>query len=158
RRGWTAIAATGDAAGAANELARGRPVIALIQEKPGRNHYVVVVGWDGDRVTVHDPARGPSRVLTAARFDAEWRKADRWMLILLRAAASTAAVADDTVSSDHLQHASGACGALVDEAVAKAAGDRALARTLLARATAECPGAAAGWRELAGLDALDADW
>jgi len=87
RRGWTAIAGPGDAAEVSKELARGRPVIALIQDSPGRYHYVVVIGWSADTVTLHDPARAPSRVLDAARFDGEWAKSGRWMLLLLPPAA-----------------------------------------------------------------------
>ena len=54
------------------EIRRGRPVIALIEDSPGRYHYVVIVGWESGTVTVHDPARAPSRALPAARFEAEW--------------------------------------------------------------------------------------
>ena len=53
----------------------------------------------------------------------------------------------------------GTCGPAVDEAVGLAnRGETADARRLLEEATARCPGEAAGWRELAGLDALGKDW
>ena len=52
----------------------------------------------------------------------------------------------------------GACAALVERAVHGAGEDRIKARSLIEQATSACPDAAAGWRELAGLDALDGSW
>src|SRR5215207_2153491 len=42
-RGWEVSAGGGDVPGLGAEVARGRPVIALIEDRPGRFHYVVVV-------------------------------------------------------------------------------------------------------------------
>jgi hypothetical protein len=162
RRGWRAIAGSGDGAQIATELARGRPVIALVQDSPGRYHYVVVVGWQAGKVTLHDPARAPSRVIGAAGFDAAWRKSGRWMLVVLPPAARPAEVSrvEPPSASSVAEHApaAGACARLVDDGIALAAGDRVAARALLMRATSECAADGAAWRELAGLDALDADW
>ena len=36
-----------------------QPPIALIEVRPGRFHYVVVLSWDAGKVVVHDPARKP---------------------------------------------------------------------------------------------------
>lgn len=155
RRGWTVIAGAGDAAAIAKELGRRRPVIALIQDRPGRYHYVVVVDRANGRVTVHDPARGPNRALDAARFDRAWADAGRWMLILLP---GSSPLPDSATGSDSGPGNAAACAALVGEGVARASDDRSAARAALTRATAACPDEAAAWRELAGLDALDADW
>ena len=159
RRGWTAVAGSGDAAEIDKELGRGRPVIALIEDRPGRYHYVVVLGRSNGRLVIHDPARGPFREIDAARFDAAWKQSGRWMLILLPGAADgRRAGAPDVATDDRSSGGGTACAALVDEGVARAADDRSAARALLTRATAGCPNDAAPWRELAGLDALDSDW
>ncbi|HEY2434596.1 MAG TPA: C39 family peptidase [Vicinamibacterales bacterium] len=169
RRGWTTIAGAGDTTEIVKELHRGRPVIALVQDSPGRFHYVVVVGLDDGRVTLHDPARLPDRVLPVARFDEQWRQSNRWMLILLpRIDPGNAAGQDvspvNTRAPDSADvptvtpGGDSACARLVEAGVARATADRAAARTLLGRATAECPRDPAAWRELAGLDVLEADW
>ena len=63
-RGWPATPFTGSTTDVEDHLARGRPIIALIEDRPGRYHYVVVVAWTGDRVVVHDPANGPFRIVS----------------------------------------------------------------------------------------------
>src|SRR6185436_19733027 len=50
------------------------------------------------------------------------------------------------------------CAALVREGVERASDDRAAARTLLTHATEVCQGESSAWRELAGVNVLDADW
>jgi peptidase C39-like protein len=164
-RHWTAVAGPGDTAQLTLELGRGRPVIALIEDRPGRFHYVVVVAAAADNVVLHDPARAPSRVLPAGKFDAAWQKSQRWMLILLPPPPAppgpdldvrdgTRVVAPRTSRSDP-----GACAASVSEGVALAEkGDKAAARRVLEEATRSCPPAAGPWRELAGLDTLDENW
>jgi hypothetical protein len=159
-RTWTAIAGPGDATRAQQQLDRGRPVIALLEDRPGTFHYVVVVGWARGRVIVHDPARTPFRVLDEAAFDRAWQQTDRWMLVALPPAAlkgvqpdAHPAVANATSGS------SGPCARLIDEGVRLAnAGDRESARRALQAAGESCPRSAAAWRELAGLDALDGKW
>src|SRR5689334_20499146 len=83
RRGWTAVDGPGTLSDLTRELGRARPVITLIEVRPNRYHYVVVVAARDTQIVLHDPARAPSRTLTPAAFDAAWAKADRWMLILL---------------------------------------------------------------------------
>jgi len=113
-------------------------------------------------VILHDPARAPSRRVGAARFDAAWQKSERWMLILLPKPAAPADGRGGSPSStaesrsDATVQRSG-CAA-VDEAVAAAAADKGAARQRLTAAVAACPGSAAPWRELAGLDALENNW
>jgi uncharacterized protein YvpB len=68
-----------------NEVRQGHPVITLVKmrELPDHagtrsdtDHYVVVVGWDGDRLLVNDPAqpgdRGFRRPLTPAQLERAW--------------------------------------------------------------------------------------
>jgi hypothetical protein len=170
QRGWMVAAGAGTVAEMEKELARGRPVIALIEDRPGRFHYVVVVASAGGRVTLHDPARGPSREVDAPRFDAAWHKSQRWMLLLLPPPPPVpvpglesswplpGTVADRPGTETGERRPGTGCGGLVDEAVRQAETDRAVARGLLGRATVECAEDAAAWREMAGLEALDGNW
>jgi hypothetical protein len=81
-RGYGAQVFQGTQAIAERFLAAGRPVLALIQDRPGRFHYVVLVGWGAGGVTFHDPARAPFLKRSDAAFDAAWAPALRWMLVL----------------------------------------------------------------------------
>jgi peptidase C39-like protein len=146
QRRWTAVAGAGDTAQMTRELARGRPVIALIEDRPGRFHYVVVVSAAAGKIVLHDPARAPSRVMDLEKFDLAWQKSQRWLLILLPPPPG---------SGLGLRPSSGPVG----EAVGLAErGEKAAARRALEAAAVSCPAASAPWRELAGLDALDENW
>jgi hypothetical protein len=162
RRGWVAAAGSGSAAELDKELQRGRPIMALIEDRPGRFHYVVILARTDRGVTLHDPARGPSREMPLARFDAAWRKSDRWMMILLPPPAPVApapnASSPNTADRAVPETAATACQRLVDNAVAQAETDREGARAALRQATRQCASEAAPWRELAGLDALEQHW
>ena len=86
RRGWQAFplrGAAGDDRALTQHLARGRPIIALIEDRPSRYHYVVVTGLDAARVHFHDPAVAPSKTMTRDEFTRRWRAANFWMLLLL---------------------------------------------------------------------------
>lgn len=160
-RGWKADAGGGDLTRLGSEVARGRPVIALIEDRPGRYHYVVVVAAPATgSIVLHDPARAPDRAIDAPSFDARWAKAERWMLVLepgpdLPVRASPTAATVPTATPDP----GFACQAQVDEGVALAQrGDKAAARRALETAAAACPRAGAPWREIAGLDAVENNW
>jgi len=159
-RGWDAQATAGDLPQLTHEIALGRPVIALIEDRPGRFHYVVVVATTASSVVVHDPARAPSRAIDASTFDRKWQRAERWMLTLLPGTASlTAPGVSDEPAAPAGRSAVSACSPLISEAVALAGrGDTMNARKLLEEASGRCPGDAAAWRELAGLDALESRW
>lgn len=162
-RGWITVAGDGDPARVQQQLRRGRPVIALIEDRPARYHYVVIVGWVAGRVVVHDPARMPFRELDETAFARAWAPAGNWMLVLLPPP-TAAQPAHDVARQDGNESSDGskaepACTALVDEGVRLArANDPVRARSALERAQASCPGDAAPARELAGLDALEHDW
>lgn len=160
QRAWTALAGPGEASRAQQQLDRGRPVIALIEDRPGTFHYVVLVGWHQGKVIAHDPARSPFRVLDEATFDRAWQKSDRWMLVALPPASlNTAAPGTGAAVATAPNSNSGPCTALVDEGVRLATGgDREAARRTLRAAGESCPRSPAAWRELAGLDALDGKW
>ena len=158
RRSWIAIAGPGDGDRVRQHLGQRRPVIALIEDRPGRFHYVVVVGWTGGKVIVHDPARAPSRILDEQSFTRAWQHADRWMLV---------ALPPPTLSIPTVNNAGAAtpssppeaCAGLIAEGVRLAQkGDRESARRAIRAAADGCPGASAPFRELAGVDALDGNW
>lgn len=163
RRRWTAVAGAGDTTRLSAELARGRPVIVLLEDRPGRFHYVVVVSAGADEVVLHDPARAPSRVWNLEKFDAAWQKAERWMLVLtpgpdLRFTSDTEAMPSSAEAKVE-PAAAVPCAGEVAAAVSLAErGDKPGARRALEAAAATCPAASGPWRELAGLDALDGDW
>jgi hypothetical protein len=48
-----------------------------------RFHDVVVVGFEGDDVVVHDPARGPSQRVAGAVFARRWAGAGHWTLLVM---------------------------------------------------------------------------
>ena len=63
QRGWNALAIDGREDVIDAELARGRPVMTLIEDRPGAFHYVVVVASTPRAIVFHDPARAPFQVM-----------------------------------------------------------------------------------------------
>lgn len=164
RRGWQALPFNVDpgssGAQVGDQITRGRPVIALIEVRPDRYHYVVIVAWTRERVIVHDPARTPFRVLSRAEFDRAWAPAGRWALLLLppagrlleRDASSPSVVTNQSFPA-------GSCDVLVEEMVKLAGGgDVGGAETGLVAALGLCSQHAAAWRELAGVRFLQSRW
>lgn len=65
-----------------DHLSKGRPVIAGLRKNPKANlHYVVVVGLEGARVLVNDPARRRQSAMKRPAFEKNWNLAERWMLL-----------------------------------------------------------------------------
>ena len=163
RRHWKVAAGPGDLAELARETSRGRPVIALIEDRPGRFHYVVVISAPHDRVLFHDPARAPSRTADGNAFDAKWAKAGRWMAIVLPTdnpqfrhveivAPAPAVMTRASISTE-------LCAPDVARGLELAGrGQNDAARQAFADAASRCPALAAPWRELAGIDAVEAKW
>jgi hypothetical protein len=165
--GWTAVALAGgasDGARVASQVARGRPVIALIVDRPGVFHYVVVVGWTGTEVILHDPARRPFETVAREEFDRRWASAGRWMLLVVPARVGLGD-ADGVVgvrgNADHSAASPGGsrCRGAIDRAIEVArAGSLDEAAASLDEASRLCPGEAAVWRELAGVRFLQRQW
>ena len=165
-RGWSATALNVDASKASalmqTSIDQGRPLIALIEERPGVYHYVVLVGVTDDQVVLHDPARAPYRVMARADFDKRWAAAGRWLLLVLPGTASPTARSADAATTriasslTDSSRRTGPCAALVEQSVSLAiAGNRNDAESGLLGATSLCPRDADGWRELAGLRFVD---
>jgi len=160
RRGWSATGIEGTNETMRNELAVGRPVLALVEDRPSAFHYIVVLAVHERGIVFHDPARAPFLVMSAAEFDRRWRAADRWMgVVLPRASLVGASVHGDGPSREPGEPAalpaSTPCDPRVAEGVRLAqAGDLGAAERVLASAIA-CP---AALRELAGVRALQERW
>ena len=162
-RGFDAQSMRGDRDQVTARLAAGQPVVVLIEDRPTRFHYVVIVGWAGGRVIVHDPARAPFRILDETTFLRVWAASDRWTLIATASKANPSVTLDrdvgvraDRTSRDALDEA---CGDLINEGIRLAGADERLsARRLFELAAGRCPNAAGPWREMAGLHALAGEW
>lgn len=164
--GWRAFSFRGDPEELRRQLARGRPVLVLLQVGPERYHYVVVVGWLEGRVVLHDPALGAYRTPTPERMLEAWEAAGRWaMLVLPREdemasgapssgppeAPEPSRVSPSAPAAPSEADGSRACQALVARGVAHARSDRLEeAEGALEAAVSACPGAQP-LRELAGL-------
>jgi hypothetical protein len=163
--GWTAESFRGDAALIQQHLSARRPVVVLLEDRPGRFHYVVVVGWSSRRVIVHDPARSPFRILDEQIFSDAWRASDFWTLVatpVARVAGHDLGAGSD-VREPPPEATVGSTGAgcleMIEEGVRlSGAGDAAGAGRLFELAAEACPDSAAPYREMAGLSALKSDW
>jgi predicted double-glycine peptidase len=154
-RGWEAIGVAGAPELVRRQLGLGRPVIALIEDRPKTFHYVVIVGWDARAVVLHDPARAPYQVVTADQFERRWLPAHRWMLVLARVAGAEPAA---TPQPSPRLAAPSPCDALVAEGIRLAqANNLPAAERALAEAAHSCPGPAPV-RELAGVRLLQRRW
>lgn len=165
RRGWQSFAVNLTADTRGNQIGehveKGRPVVALIEVRPGRYHYVVIVAWTADRVIAHDPARAPFHVVSRVEFERAWAAAGRWALLILpppTAAAERTPVPSFGAAIGPVTTAD-TCGAFIHELVELARnGEIAAAETGLLTATAICPDNPAAWRELAGVRFLQSRW
>jgi len=157
-RGWDARSFRGDAALVTSRMSSGQPVIALIEDRPGFYHFVVVVAWAGGRVIYHDPARAPFRVVDAPAFLAAWEKSGRWSLLLLPPAEGVPASAS-IPSGIAVTDPTSPCDALVQRGVrAVAGGQPQEALAILTSAAELCPASSAALREAAGVQALEENW
>ena len=151
-RSWNATALEGSSDTIAQELRQGRPVIALLEDRPRTYHYVVVVARNDDGVVFHDPARAPFRVMSAADFDQRWSAAHRWMLVV-----TPPVQRGQAAPTASFRNAGTPCDAQIASAVEQAQQNRLeeSERTLVGALS--CPGAAV-FRELAGLRVVQRRW
>jgi hypothetical protein len=153
-RGWTAITLDGTEDAIAAELDRGRPVVTLIEDRPTRFHYVVVVGITPDAVVFHDPARAPLRVVGRAEFARRWQAAKHWMAVVVPGGREREA---PPPPGPVTQSSSESCAQPIARGVSQAqAGELDEAERTLTAALS-CGGAAA-MRELAGVRVLQRRW
>ncbi|MEO6213422.1 MAG: cysteine peptidase family C39 domain-containing protein [Vicinamibacterales bacterium] len=156
-RGWDARSFVGDAPFVRARLDDRQPVIALIEDRPGAFHYVVVVAWANGRVVLHDSARAPFRVVNETAFERAWQKSDRWTLLVLPGTAIALTEPATAGSEAAVPHSP--CDGLVAEAVRTVeSGEQPAAIEMLNAAASLCPGDSAPSRELAGVYALKGAW
>jgi tetratricopeptide (TPR) repeat protein len=161
QRGWMARPFAGTAELVQRELADGQPVIALIEVRPGRYHYVVLIAWRAGDVVLHDPARGPLRRLDEDRFVRAWQASGRWSMRVRPTASNDAPstphalpASDTTVEPDSraVPVAIDRCSVLIDEAVLAARREQPdSAERMLLQAAGLCPDRAAVLLELAAV-------
>ena len=82
QRRWRAVPLQGSIEVLRDQLAAGAPLVLLLEDRPGRYHYVVAVGADGEGVVVHDPTWGPWRHLDLPDFTRRWAAARFWTLLI----------------------------------------------------------------------------
>jgi ABC-type bacteriocin/lantibiotic exporter with double-glycine peptidase domain len=86
QRGFEAWTSAGSSDQLRGALAGDRPVICMVRRSnplAGRNHFVVVKGYDWNRqVWFVDSGEGKDETLRATDFDAEWGRCDHWMLVI----------------------------------------------------------------------------
>jgi hypothetical protein len=171
-RGWNAVAVDGSSDALARELQQGRPVIALVEDRPNTYHYVVVVARNADGVVFHDPARTPFRVASAAEFEKRWAESGRWMLVVtprlrsgqaprLRSGQAPPlprdAPSEREVPSEREARVEGPCDQQIAEGVWQAQQNNLDAAERTLASAISCPGGAA-FRELAGVRVLQQRW
>ena len=157
RRGWFATGIEGSDAVMRRELAEGRPILALIEDRPSTFHYIVILATHARGVVFHDPARAPFLVMSSAEFDRRWGAAGRWMGIVLPSASSSVEVAGaGTVDVDPAAPATGTpCERVVADGVRLAQEGKLEAAERVLASAIGCP---ASLRELAGVRALQKRW
>jgi hypothetical protein len=152
QRGWNVYAVDGRQDLIDAELAHGRPVLTLIEDRPGTFHYVVIVASTPQAIVFHDPARAPFRVMERGRFAQRWSAADRWMAVVAPAESSPAPTLPPAVVA-----AGSSCASFMETGVQQAqSGDLQGAERSLTAALS-C-GETASLRELAGLRLLQRRW
>lgn len=141
------------------EVAAARPVIVLLEDRPGTFHYVVVVGWHADAIVLHDPARAPFRVMTSSEFGRRWRRARGWALVVTPGSDRlNDPDRGSDLGTDSARSSDRECEAMVAEGVQLAQGSALQeAERVLAEAVLRCGGAAPR-RELAGVRLLQQRW
>ena len=153
QRGWNAVAVDGRQDLIDAELARGRPVLTLIEDRPGTFHYIVIVASTPQAIVFHDPARAPFRVMERERFARRWSAADQWMAVVVPAEPSDAPPPPPA----GIPAGDSSCARLMATGVRQAqSGDLEAAERSLAAALS-C-GEPASLRELGGVRLLQRRW
>jgi hypothetical protein len=153
RRDWTATAITGSHETIARELSNGRPILTLIEDRPGTFHYIVMIGATPRAVVYHDPARTAFRTMSRDEFDRRWTAADRWMALIVPSAAG----ADPPGPAPSVAEADAPCEALIADGVRLAQSNDLDGAERQLTAALAC-GGSAPLRELAGVRLVQRRW
>lgn len=151
-RGWQTITLAGRLDSLREQLAGKRPVILLIQDRPGRYHYIVAIGATDAELVFHDPTWGPFRRMSVVDLMRVWQPTRYWGLAVLprgdagpRDAAEHPILRTVNVSTAH-------CDLLLDDAVGEIR-RRGLeaADEILTGVRVACPESTRALSELAGV-------
>jgi hypothetical protein len=153
RRGWTATAVAGSNEAIARELSDGRPILTLIEDRPGTFHYIVIIGATARAVVYHDPARTAFRTMSRDEFDRRWSAADRWMALVVPSAAAV----ESPRPASSIEVADRPCDGLIAEGVRLAQSNDLDGAERRLTPALSCGGSAA-LRELAGVRLLQRRW
>ena len=82
RRGYGVRAITNRPLEVLEAVERAVPPILLLASGNGKLHYVVMVGFDSDEISIHDPDFGPSRRVPRAELMGRW-SASRYLALLV---------------------------------------------------------------------------
>ena len=161
QRHWRAVPLQGSIDLLQDHLAAGTPLVLLLEDRPGRYHYVVAVGADGEGVVVHDPTWGPYRHHELRDFTRRWAAARFWTLLIQPDKATRQSFSADTSNPTSSEAASPRtrCDRLLDQAVDEI-GRTGLpsADDILGPVVRECPQSAAPLAELAAIRFAQERW
>jgi hypothetical protein len=160
RRGWTAVPEAGSVDTLRDAILRRRPTIVLLQDRPRRYHFVVVVGVDQGYVVIHDPARGPSRRIPIAEFSRTWAPTDNWSLLVLPPDSYGRGQPEAAVSSSETKPSTDRCERLVRETITEGGSSplTTIEARLLSLRQQPCGSSPAPLRELAGVRFAQSRW
>jgi hypothetical protein len=170
-RRWTATPLDGSLDVLRDEIRARRPPMLLIEDRPGRFHYVVAIAAGADHVTFHDPAWGPSRRMSFDQLLQAWAPSRFWMLRVMPGPdrgvppnstgsdTSNAVAPSRTPAGAVFDLAQAPCDQQLDEALDQIQSRGvAQAESLLEPLLAACPDAAGPRRELAGVRFAQRRW
>jgi hypothetical protein len=163
QRQWTARPFLASIDSVRERLAQKQPLILLLEDRPGRYHYVIAVGADGESIFVHDPTWGPARRYSHDELTRVWKPTNFWALLVLPDETRGAqARSDPSMPSDSAMRTSTLrtdCERLLDTALDEI-DSRGLdaADEILAAVREECPAAAAPVAELAAVRFAQKRW
>jgi len=159
QRRWRADPLVGSIELLRERLAAGTPLVLLLEDRPGRYHYVVAVGADEDGIVVHDPTWGPFRRHQVADLTRRWAAAKYWAVLIQPDAANQTADMNRAALTAPTPAPQSRCDQLLDQAVEEI-GRSGLpaADTILAPVMTECPRSAAPIAELAGIRFAQERW
>lgn len=159
-KGWIAERLDGSLATIRAEVGAGRPPMLLLEDRPQRYHFVVVVAVDDEGVLLHDPAWGPSRRLSPESLQRAWKPSGYWTLRVTPGRPREPVVPMPPVTAaPPLLESPSHCSELLDAALdAIQAEGLTGAADRLERVRLDCPEDGRVLRELAGIRFAERQW
>ncbi len=162
QRNWRATPLVGTIDLLRERIAAGQPLILLLEDRPGRFHYVVAVGADEQTIVVHDPTWGPGRQYPSGELARRWAAANYWALLIepqsTPSSERRAGLSGPPVETEPPRSAT-PCDRLLDAALDVIASDGLdKADVLLDGVIRACPRSAAAVAELAAVRFAQDRW